>query len=191
MPLLSVCHCFRAVAISHCCLTHTLVIDNLSAKVWKGGSTWWGCLSRSEFPTDLHAKTLCIELSENDIYNGLTLEALLRKPYVDYTFPKVRTLSFKFGFTRKSEHSSDDETIPLDIEVNIRAFVRRIKLIAPMVQRVNMCSAGGMTSPALLPSQRFNNLLSQICQSIGDIEFSYLSRPILVDPCLNAIRRLV
>ncbi|KAJ2882079.1 hypothetical protein H4R27_003679 [Coemansia aciculifera] len=90
-----------------------------------------------------------------------------------------------------SEHSSDDETIPQDIEANIRAFVCRIKLIVPMVQKVYMWSTRNAAAETRLPRQQFNSLVSQICQPIGDIEFSYLSRPILMDPCLNAIRRLV
>ncbi|KAJ2029427.1 hypothetical protein H4S03_007419 [Coemansia sp. S3946] len=191
LPLFSVCHCFRAVAISKCCRTHTLEIDKVSAKVWVVGSTWLGCLIRSKFPTHLYAKTLRIELGEDHIYNGLALKALLRKPYVDYTFPKVRSLCFKFDFARKSEHSADDVTAPQDIGANIRAFVRHIKQIAPMVQKVYIKSTRNISIETRLPSQQFNSLASQICQSICDMEFCYLSRPICMDSSLITIRRLV
>lgn len=60
-----------------------------------------------------------------------------------------------------------------------------------MAQRVHMCSAGGMTSPAHLPSQQLNRLATQLSQCISDIEFAYLSRPICVDLSLCEICRLV
>ncbi|KAJ2469089.1 hypothetical protein GGI03_000583 [Coemansia sp. RSA 2337] len=191
LPLLSVCHCFRAVAISCCCWTHTLEIDKVSAKVWVVGSTWLGCLIRSKFPTHLYAKILRIELGEDHIYNGLALKALLRKPYVDYTFPKVRSMCFKFDFARKSEHFADDVTAPQDIGANIRAFVCHIKQIAPMVQKVYIKSTRNISIETRLSSQQFNSLASQICQSICDMEFIYLSRPICMDSSLITIRRLV
>ncbi|KAJ2033264.1 hypothetical protein H4S03_005769 [Coemansia sp. S3946] len=128
---------------------------------------------------------------EDHIYNGLALKALLRKPYVDYTFPKARLLCFKFDFTRKSEHFADDVTAPQDIGANIRAFVRHIKQIAPMVQKVYIKSTRNISIETRLPSQQFNSLASQICQSICDMEFIYLSRPICLDSSLITIRRLV
>ncbi|KAJ1925380.1 hypothetical protein GGI09_003947 [Coemansia sp. S100] len=139
----------------------------------------------------LYAKILCIELGEDHIYNGLALKALLRKPYVDYTFPKVRSLCFKFDFARKPEHSADNVTAPQDIGANIRAFVRHIKQIAPMVQKVYIKSTRNISIETRLPSKQFNSLASQICQSICDMEFIYLSRPICLDSSLITIRRLV
>ncbi|KAJ2870449.1 hypothetical protein H4R27_006846, partial [Coemansia aciculifera] len=143
-----------------------------------------------EVPTHLYAKNLCIELGEDYIYNGLALEALLHEPYVDYTFPKARTLGFKFDLTRESEHSSGDVTIHPDIEAHIRAFVRRIKQIAPMVQKVYMESMRNIDIETRLPRPQVNSLVSKIRQSVGDIEFGYLSRPIHVEPLLSAVRRL-
>ncbi|KAJ1913249.1 hypothetical protein LPJ71_002558 [Coemansia sp. S17] len=131
-----------------------------------------------------------MELGEDYIYNGLALEALLRKPFVDYTFPKARSLSFKFDFTREPEHSSDDVTTPPDIEAHIHAFVRHIKQIAPMLQRVFMMSTRRVGGRTHLPSQQFNSLVAQICQYLGDIEFSIFCRPIHVEPSLSAVCRL-
>ncbi|KAJ2057793.1 hypothetical protein GGI17_005445 [Coemansia sp. S146] len=104
------------------------------------GATWWRCLDHSEVSMHLHAKNLRIELGEDYIYNGLAFEALLREPYVDYTFPKARSLRFKFNFKRESAHSSGDVIISPDIGVHILVFVRHIKQIAPMVQKFYMDS---------------------------------------------------
>ncbi|KAJ2750857.1 hypothetical protein GGI19_004854 [Coemansia pectinata] len=154
------------------------------------GATWWRSLSQSEVPMHLRAKNLCIELGEDYIHKVPALEALLREPYADYTFPNVRSLSFKFNLTRESEHSSDGVTIHPDIEAHILASVRRIKQIVPMVQRVYMRSTRNVAVETHFPSQQVNSLVAKIRQSVGDIEFGYLSRPIHVEPSLSAVRCL-
>ncbi|KAJ2252379.1 hypothetical protein GGI13_003316 [Coemansia sp. RSA 455] len=132
-----------------------------------------------------------MELGEDHIYNGLALEALLREPYVDYTFPKARSLGLKLELSRGSDHSADDVIISSDAEAHIHAFVRHIKQIAPMLQKVFIGSTSDTAVGTHLPSQQFDTLVAQICQSLGDIEFSILCRPIHLEPSLSAVCRLV
>ncbi|KAJ2694486.1 hypothetical protein H4218_005584 [Coemansia sp. IMI 209128] len=189
-PLLSVSHCFRAVAISHFCQTHTLFLDSVSACVWDVRAAWFHCFRHEKLPMHPHAKTLHIEVGENHIYNGLALGALLRKPYADYTFPKARLLRFKFDSSRGLRQPADGETTLPEIEANITAFAGRIKHMAPMVQKVCLEPTRNHSTHSRIPSQHFDSLVAQICQSVGNVELLYLSRLVRVEPFLSGLCQL-
>ncbi|KAJ2039536.1 hypothetical protein H4S04_001007 [Coemansia sp. S16] len=140
---------------------------------------------------NLHTKKLRLKLSEYYIYNGLALEALLREPYVDFTSPKACSLDLKLDLSRGSDHSAEDIIISSDAEAHIRAFVRHIRQKVPMLQKAYIGSTSDTAIRTHLPSQQFDTLVAQICQSIPDIELRFPSRPIRMDSSLSAIRRLV
>ncbi|KAJ2055189.1 hypothetical protein GGI17_006717, partial [Coemansia sp. S146] len=144
-PLLQVSHNFRAIALPLYCNYFKLnipifshdthgVYDLLSRRSGDDRTTY----KHLGHSTHHLAKELKVELDERAIYSGRTLEVLSRAPYDGCAFPLVR----KFTLTLVAEELDDeDESVTIDssrAEANTRAFVERIKQLAPIVSEIRV-----------------------------------------------------
>ncbi|KAJ2878820.1 hypothetical protein H4R27_005632 [Coemansia aciculifera] len=122
-------------------------------------------------PTHHLAKKLEIELDERTVYSGSALEALSCAPFDGCAFPLVR----KFELTLVVEElDSVDNAVYIDIlraEANIRAFVERIKQLAPIVSEIRVQPKE--LYPPNINDQLVGSLASQLFQLVGRIDYDY------------------
>ncbi|KAJ2748388.1 hypothetical protein GGI19_006132 [Coemansia pectinata] len=150
-PLLQVSHNFRAIALPLYC--------NYFKLMYLG------------HPTHHLSKELEIELDERTVYSGRALEALSRAPYDGCSFPLVRKLAFTLVTEELSKVNEDVEINLSRAETDIRAFVERIKQLAPIVSEIRV-------QPKDLCLPNINDhlvgyLASQLYQLVGRIDYDY------------------
>ncbi|KAJ2248405.1 hypothetical protein GGI13_004671 [Coemansia sp. RSA 455] len=121
-------------------------------------------------PAHLYVKDLTISVNVPDIYSGDVLKELSCEPYVNYTFPKVRSINFTFSMPSTEEQLTDNMTASFDIESNISAFVRRIRLLTPM---------------------RLNNLVAQLSRCATNIDYEFYYQPVIIDQRQSGLCKLV
>ncbi|KAJ2749174.1 hypothetical protein GGI19_005792, partial [Coemansia pectinata] len=122
-------------------------------------------------PTHHLAKELEIELDERTIYSGRALEALSRTPFDGCAFPLVRKLALTLV---AEEVGRMDEEAEIDIsraEANIRAFVERIKQLAPIVSEIRVHPKD--LYPPDINDQFVGKLASQLFQLVGRIDYDH------------------
>ncbi|KAJ2062424.1 hypothetical protein GGI17_002426 [Coemansia sp. S146] len=73
-----------------------------------------------------------------DVYRGAALKVLSSESYINCTFPKVRSIKFKFLDPSALEQQVYNAIASPTIESNISAFVQRIKLIAPLANKITI-----------------------------------------------------
>ncbi|KAJ2878442.1 hypothetical protein H4R27_005813, partial [Coemansia aciculifera] len=177
-PLLWVSHNFRAIALPLYCNYFKLsipifshdthgVYDLLPRRSGDDRVTY-KCLGHS---THHLAKELKVELDERTVYSGRALEVLSRAPYDGCAFPLVR----KFALTLVTEELGDvDEDVDIDLsraEASIKAFVERIKLLAPIVSEIRVQLEDLYETE--LTNRLVGCLASQLYQLVGRINYDY------------------
>ncbi|KAJ2245356.1 hypothetical protein GGI13_005862 [Coemansia sp. RSA 455] len=140
IPLLWVCHNFRAFVFTRFCRDHELYFSSRPNEYHVTRRSWPSSLQGLDYyPTNRLAKTLDITLDVWDIYSGKSLQQMSSAPYDDCAFPQVHTLIFNIRVHAKSVETSDCQISPPGSEASVLAFVQRVK---EMVPRVNVIYVG-------------------------------------------------
>ncbi|KAJ2055507.1 hypothetical protein GGI17_006629 [Coemansia sp. S146] len=190
MPLLSVCRDFRAAILARFCKIYTLDLTCFSDQGNDKRLLWPERLRGIGFPTHLHAQELDITLGVFSVYNGTALKELLRAPHSDFLFPMVRSL--KITLTRTTREQRLLASIPAaqDIEPNIRAFVQRIRLMAPTTRKVCILLQSRSTNESQFIVQHFSSLVAQLHRLGNTVEHNYNCRPMRLEPPPTGISSL-
>ncbi|KAJ2694071.1 hypothetical protein H4218_005775 [Coemansia sp. IMI 209128] len=168
MPLLGVCHIFRAVVYSRFSMRYRLAVDLEKAHGWPIPCT--RCQKRLHNPFHLMAKEVMVSISPLTVFSGKALVALSRAPFNDTSFPLARTLEVYF------HNFMDDEEIPAasqDVEDNIGVFVRRIWQMAPNINFVKLSGDLRSWDQDII---HVGALITQLVLSVSRIEFACLRR---------------
>ncbi|KAJ2459067.1 hypothetical protein GGF42_001691 [Coemansia sp. RSA 2424] len=140
MPLLSVCHNFRAFVLAR--LYRRQQLDICGFKTHPGPTVY-------PWPAYHLAKELDVYLGLWSIYTGQALRLLLSAPYEGCAFPLVRKISIDIAADNHDSdnhwHGSVDDYLmdkykayPPDIAANIAAFVLRLKEMMPAISEVGI-----------------------------------------------------
>ncbi|KAJ2747528.1 hypothetical protein GGI19_006335, partial [Coemansia pectinata] len=143
IPLLWVCHNFRAVAQSRFFLNCELCLFGCNGEINEDASVssdWSSSPRAPVYPTHHLAKSLEIELSAWEVFSGEAIEMLSVAPYDGIVFPQVNKLTIIIHYSAWRErwkHSYDG--LLYDIKYNINKFIGRVKLgrVKQMVPRIN------------------------------------------------------
>ncbi|KAJ2576993.1 hypothetical protein GGH95_003579, partial [Coemansia sp. RSA 1836] len=87
MPLLWVCHNFRAFICARFCGKCELQLDEGRDRYVDSRPSWPLCLRKPDYPTPHLATDLYLNLSIWSIYTGTALQQLSSAPYEDCAFP--------------------------------------------------------------------------------------------------------
>ncbi|KAJ2881221.1 hypothetical protein H4R27_004234 [Coemansia aciculifera] len=125
MPLLWVCHNFRAFVFKRFCYNYRLFLSDYPDQSVAVFESWPQCLKMDDHAAN-HSEV-------SDVYSGKVLRRLSASPYTGCGFLLVRKLTYylNVGNTRMAKDSSEAKD-------NITAFVQRIKEVAPVVSEVSM-----------------------------------------------------
>ncbi|KAJ2508270.1 hypothetical protein IWW47_000703 [Coemansia sp. RSA 2052] len=146
LPLLWVCHNFRAVVLARFCSHRHLDISdfkNEEERVAFASHSWPDSHWDLGFPGHNLAKELDIDLDLWSIFTGQALQLLSSAPYNGCSFPLVRKISINMDI---QEEDGDENSpaaggkhkicLPPDTTANIAAFVLRLKEMAPSVSEL-------------------------------------------------------
>ncbi|KAJ2869752.1 hypothetical protein GGH93_006062, partial [Coemansia aciculifera] len=134
------------------------------------------------FPTHLYAQELNITLGVFSVYNGTALKELLREPHGDFLFPMARSLKVTLTQTTREQRLLVSIPAAQDIEPNIRAFVQRIRLMAPTTRKVCISLESRSTNESQFVVQHFSSLVAHLSQLGNTIEHNYDCRPMRLEP---------
>ncbi|KAJ2872243.1 hypothetical protein GGH93_004180 [Coemansia aciculifera] len=182
MPLLSVCQDFRAAALARFCKTYTLDLTCFSDQGNDKMALWPERLRGIVFPTHLYAQELNITLGVFSVYNGTALKELLREPHGDFLFPMARSLKVTLTQTTREQRLLVSIPAAQDIEPNIRAFVQRIRLMAPTTRKVCISLESRSTNESQFVVQHFSSLVAQLHRLGNTVEHNYNCRPMRLEP---------
>ncbi|KAJ2859444.1 hypothetical protein GGH94_006104, partial [Coemansia aciculifera] len=182
MPLLSVCRDFRATVLARFCKTYTLDLTCFSDQGNDKMALWPERLRGIVFPTHLYAQELNITLGVFSVYNGTALKELLREPHGDFLFPMARSLKVTLTQTTREQRLLVSIPAAQDIEPNIRAFVQRIRLMAPTTRKVCISLESRSTNESQFVVQHFSSLVAHLSQLGNTIEHNYDCRPMRLEP---------
>ncbi|KAJ2641438.1 hypothetical protein GGF44_002122, partial [Coemansia sp. RSA 1694] len=146
MPLLWVCHNFRAFVYARFCGTCKLKLDEGGDSYVDSRRSWPSCLSKIDYPTHHLAKELDISLCFWSVYSGKEIQWLSGAPYDGCAFPLVRQLTICLCVNEEQRlnagsYSSDSlDSYPPDTTANIAAFIQRVKQMAPDIRKVEVWS---------------------------------------------------
>ncbi|KAJ1891286.1 hypothetical protein LPJ71_007719, partial [Coemansia sp. S17] len=135
MPLLWVCHNFRAVVLSNFGHTCTMGIRQHACYIRPMWCSRPQVTDQSDNSPFHLAKELVIELDMWSVCTDEGLESLSRVALGDGAFPMVRSVKFLFDEFQEGE---DLLTIPPNAPANAAALVKRILLMAPMASEIEM-----------------------------------------------------
>ncbi|KAJ2251876.1 hypothetical protein GGI13_003601 [Coemansia sp. RSA 455] len=170
MPLLWVCRNFRAVVYSRLFKHYELNIDSDVVKAKGRVLVLPRSLERVDCPFHLMAKEVTISIDPWAVFTGRALEALSHDPYSDCSFPLARMLEIKFNNGR---YSKENITVLPDIEVNINAFVRRIKQMAPKLSLAKLSGGLDPSEQTHVAYRQFGSLTTQLVQIVPRVELTY------------------
>ncbi|KAJ2639814.1 hypothetical protein GGF44_002637 [Coemansia sp. RSA 1694] len=144
MPLLWVCHNFRAFVHARFCDKYELRLEE-GRDGYVGSRLSWPLRFRKiDYPTHQLAKHLIYEVSFRSIYSGKALQWLSSAPYDECVFPLVHKLAIRlclddeYRQTYESNPPSDLDSYPPETTANIAAFVQRVKQVAPGIRKVDV-----------------------------------------------------
>ncbi|KAJ2461394.1 hypothetical protein GGF42_000219 [Coemansia sp. RSA 2424] len=146
MPLLWVCHNFRAFVYARFCSKCELQLEESGDRYVDSRRLWPSCLSKLDFPTHHLATDLYLNLSFWSIYSGKALRRLSGAPYEGCAFPLVRqleirlTLGDEYSNALSCYPSGSFDRYPPDTTANIAAFIQRVKQVAPDIRKVEAWS---------------------------------------------------
>ncbi|KAJ2802533.1 hypothetical protein H4S07_004672 [Coemansia furcata] len=162
MPLLWVCHSFRAVVYSRFSRYHGFGLDSGMNTILLTRCSWPFHLEQANYQTPHLTKDLEIEVDIWSIYSGKSSELLSNVPNKDLVFPLVRSLSFLFIVS--TLRNQIVTTSMQNIDANISEFVLRIKRMVPLATEIKIETA--TYSHDVHPSicHHFTSLVSQLYQ---------------------------
>ncbi|KAJ2813741.1 hypothetical protein H4S07_000451 [Coemansia furcata] len=181
LPLLSVCHNLRSVAVFHYSKIFTIRIAPTSYEGSALLSYWMSHFGSTSFPTYLYARDVYFHLDYLDICRGTAMDVLSRKPFSDCTFP--RALSLFVALMPRSPKSSmiDGRITPSTIESNIREFVRHIKKAAPLIRKVLISTTFSSSDIPQVYEHHWGSLVKQLGQLADNVEYKIYSRPMRLE----------
>ncbi|KAJ2056267.1 hypothetical protein GGI17_006285 [Coemansia sp. S146] len=183
VPLLWVCHNFRAFVHQRFCRVYELTLEDDQDRAETRHYSWPTRCKELDYPTHHLAKELQVKLDIKSVYSGKALQLLSDTPYEGRSFPLVRKLSFELTSDSDGNYywepvcddlrddDDDDDTpkthyvCPPNTVANIIAFVQRIKKMAPAVSEIDVTHVGD--AERLL--QRCNVHVSDLVQQLFDI----------------------
>ncbi|KAJ2461608.1 hypothetical protein GGF42_000080 [Coemansia sp. RSA 2424] len=173
MPLLWVCHNFRAFVYARFCGTCKLKLDEGRGSYVDSRPLWPPCLRKLDYPTHHLANDLYLNLSIWSIYTGTALQLLSSAPYEGCAFPLVRQLTIGLCLSDKLNHISENhpptslDVYPPETTANAAAFVQRIKQMVPDIRKVDV---GPDLSVQQLVVQRNAHTMDLIQQLYGIVK---------------------
>ncbi|KAJ2749833.1 hypothetical protein GGI19_005450, partial [Coemansia pectinata] len=164
IPLLWVCHNFRAFVHQRFCRGYALTLENDRDRAETRHYSWPRRFKELGYLTHFLAKELRVKLDIKSVYSGKALRLLSDAPYEGHSFPLVRKLRFELTSDSDGNHywepvcddlrhdelepesDADDDAAtpkshyvyPPDTAANIAAFVQRIKQMAPAVSEIDV-----------------------------------------------------
>ncbi|KAJ2746829.1 hypothetical protein GGI20_001060 [Coemansia sp. BCRC 34301] len=132
IPLLYVCHNFRALVYSRFCAEY-----RLNLKKGRYGSIAPSYLRKLNLPAHHLAKELVFEMSFWSIFTGDALQQLSVAPYEGVVFPLARYLQF-IQNTDDNIFSANLVVYPPEAATNIAAFIERVKEMVPNIREVDV-----------------------------------------------------
>ncbi|KAJ2878555.1 hypothetical protein H4R27_005763, partial [Coemansia aciculifera] len=94
MPLLWVCHNFRAFVHQLFCRVYELTLENDRDRAEARLYSWPTCFKELSYLTHFLAKELWVKLDIKSVYSGKALQLLSDAPYEGRSFPLIRKLIF-------------------------------------------------------------------------------------------------
>ncbi|KAJ2640648.1 hypothetical protein GGF44_002490, partial [Coemansia sp. RSA 1694] len=173
MPLLWVCHNFRAFVYARFCGKCELQLDEGRDIYVDSRPSWPLCLRKLDYPTLHLATDLYLNLSIWSIYAGTALQQLSSAPYEDCAFPLVRQLTIGLCLGDKLKQISESrpptslDSYPPDTTANIAAFVQRVRQMMPDIRKVDV---GPDPSVQQLVVQRNAHIMDLIQQLYDVVE---------------------
>ncbi|KAJ2067935.1 hypothetical protein IW146_002190 [Coemansia sp. RSA 922] len=135
MPLLWVCHNFRAIVHPRFCRVYTLVLGVRSTTVSAHRNSWPKCKQKLEYPTNHLSKELVLRLDQWAIFDGKMLNVLSKSEYSADSFPNVRLLTLDFF---QGPHHNPTKEEAATIGSNITAFAEYLWNMAPGTTEIEL-----------------------------------------------------
>ncbi|KAJ2635035.1 hypothetical protein GGF44_003409 [Coemansia sp. RSA 1694] len=189
MPLLWVCHNFRAFVYARFCDKYELRLEEGIDGYVGSRLSWPLRLCKIDYPTHHLAKDIHYEESFRSIYSGKALQRLSSAPYDECAFPLVRQLEIclrlddEHWWMSKSYPSGSLDSYPPDTTANIAAFVQRVKQVAPDIRKVEVWS---LSDTEELVKQHDIHAVDLIQQLYGIVE----TRTAITGNCLLLVEYL-
>ncbi|KAJ2880372.1 hypothetical protein H4R27_004759 [Coemansia aciculifera] len=139
----------------------------------------------------LYAKELDISVGVLDVCSGAAVDVLACEPYINCTFPKVRSIKFTSMPPSALEWRSYSTTTSPDTESIISAFVQRVKQIAPMTKKITISIGFRPFVEAQFPVQLFSRIVAQLSQHVAHIDYELYAKPVIIDQQLTELCSLV
>ncbi|KAJ2329446.1 hypothetical protein GGI00_003938, partial [Coemansia sp. RSA 2681] len=140
MPLLWVCHNFRAFVLARFCDKYELRLEE-GRNGYVGSRLSWPLRFRKiDYPTHQLARHLIYEVSFRSIYSGKALQWLSSAPYDGCVFPLVRKLAIRLCLDDGNHPPGGLDSYPPETTANIAAFIQRVKQVVPDIRKVDVWS---------------------------------------------------
>ncbi|KAJ2457712.1 hypothetical protein GGF42_002511 [Coemansia sp. RSA 2424] len=146
MPLLWVCHNFRAFIYARFCSKCELQLDEGRDRYVDSRHSWPLCLRKLDYPTHYLANNLFCQASFWSVFSGKAIQQLSGAPYEGCAFPLVRQLAIDLLLDEEHKKLYENlppaslDVYPPEISANIAAFVQRVKQMAPNIREVDVRS---------------------------------------------------
>ncbi|KAJ2467503.1 hypothetical protein GGI03_001530 [Coemansia sp. RSA 2337] len=168
MPLLWVCHNFRAVVHSRFCRIYHMYLYYCPMLSPKNLCSWPKCLQQITYPTHSWAKDLDIDINVFAIIQGDTLEELSQSCYSSFSFPNARSL---FLHVCAPERWIADNSTSKKLESNITAFVRRLWQMAPGIREIKIDGSYSSGNVPHYVHSYYDSLVSKLYQHCNRITY--------------------
>ncbi|KAJ2055420.1 hypothetical protein GGI17_006651 [Coemansia sp. S146] len=188
VPLLWVCHNFRAFVYERFCKRYRLEIYSNSEKPYGTPEFWPYCHRNPANPTHRIAKELTFNFDAWAVYSGKALAQMSMAPFEGCPFPQVCVLMITLYINPKANDEDCHhlpvvtKDYPLETTANTTASVQRLKQMAPGINEVDVEVLLGDMEEVLLAN----------C-SAHDMELAITpgSAPLVMYMDLEPLRRLV
>ncbi|KAJ2756021.1 hypothetical protein GGI19_001202 [Coemansia pectinata] len=133
-----------------------------------------------------------IKVDSMAVFNGQAAEFLLRAPFNDCSLPLARTLMFSFGLWQL-EYAKRvlDSLDPAETRANIRAFVGRVKQMAPRANEIRLELVMELAEPPNIVKKYFGSLATQLYQLVDRVELRSYSSLARMELQFHKVRDLV
>ncbi|KAJ2040570.1 hypothetical protein GGI03_003199 [Coemansia sp. RSA 2337] len=144
LPLLWVCHNFRAFVYERFCKRYYLGIRVNDDKFYGAPDFWLYHHQNLDSPTHQIAKELTLRFDARAVYSGKAIRQLSMAPFEGCPFPQVRELLVDLHIKPKDDGDGDEhipvvaKDYPLEAAVNTTAFVQRLQQMAPRINKVDV-----------------------------------------------------
>ncbi|KAJ2028725.1 hypothetical protein IWW57_002025, partial [Coemansia sp. S610] len=135
-------------------------------------------------------RTIVIFVDILDVYSGAAREWLLSKPYADWKFLKARSVRFVFFMPQILEEPVASAIASSDSELNISAFVQRVRQVVPVAMEISVSLKAGLSDMARFPTELLGSFVSQLSQNAAVIDYKFGYQPEIVDLQLGGLRSL-